>query len=67
MVIYTYSLGGSMTYYHVAEYNAACQLIEFKDGKWVVEFTKPNGEVVVERVDNEQISSLNCSHQESSY
>ena len=29
-----------MTYYHVAEYNAACQLIEFKDGKWVVEFTK---------------------------
>jgi|TARA_B100000035_G_C20749496_1_gene443326 hypothetical protein len=56
-----------MTYYHVAEYNAACQLIEFKDGKWVVEFTKPNGEVVVEKVDNDKISSLNCYGQESSY
>ena len=54
-------------YYHLLKHNAACELIDFQDGKWEVQFTKPNGEIVREKVDKDQISTLNCYDQESSY
>jgi len=54
-------------YYHLLKHNAACELIDFQDGKWEVQFTKPNGEIVIEKVDKDQISTLNCYDQESSY
>ena len=56
-----------MAYYHVSDYDAACQLLEFRDGKWLVEFTKPNGEVEVVRVDDKQIKNINYCLQEGSY